>query len=157
MVPGNQNDGRPWKGDSEPGEFPVGRNDRSVRRAHLMEEVPGDEDEIDAFGNHPVDGSVEGQGDIQLALVRARGTQALVLPEPQVYVGQVGEFQNRSSSVLSRRDSSSSSIASITGCQVFTSFAFEAMRFRRSVRSAVAMSLMILPLLVPSFGDSGSR
>lgn len=67
-------------------------DDRGVGRANRVEEIAGYHDQIRCRGDHAVHGEPERARDIGLALVDARRRLAMVLPRPQVRVGEVSHF-----------------------------------------------------------------
>ena len=69
-----------------------GEDDRGVGRANRVEEIAGHHDQVRCRGDHAVHREPERARDIGLALVDARRRLAMVLPRPQVRVGEVSHF-----------------------------------------------------------------
>ena len=76
----------------EPLELLEGEDDRGVRGADRMEQVAGDDDDIGARREDAVHRLPKRRGRVGLALVDAGRGLAVVLPEAEMEVGEVGEF-----------------------------------------------------------------
>jgi hypothetical protein len=91
VVAGDHHDARGREREPQPGELLERVQDGRVARAHRVEHVAGDHHEVGAQGDGLVDRPRERARDVGLALVHARGGQALVLAEAEVQVGEVDE------------------------------------------------------------------
>ena len=91
-LPAIEHDRRVGQRLAQPLELPEGEDDRRVGGADGVEEVAGDDDGVRARGDDPVHRQAEGAGDVGLALVDAGRGLAVILPNAQVGIGEVGQF-----------------------------------------------------------------
>jgi hypothetical protein len=66
-------------------------DDRRVHRAHGVEHVAGDDDDVGRERDHAIDRTTERVGDIRFALIDSGWREPMVLPEAQMEVGEVYE------------------------------------------------------------------
>ena len=92
VIARDQHDRRAGQGFPQALQLAKGEHDRGIGRPHRVEEIARHDDEIRLRGNDAVDGEPERARDIGLALVDARRRLAMVLPRPQVRVGEVSHF-----------------------------------------------------------------
>ena len=91
MVAGDEHDGRVGQRLAQPLELLEGENDRGVGGADRVEQVADDDDGVGTRRDHPIYRLPKGVGDIRLALIDAGGGLTMILPKPQVGIGEVGQ------------------------------------------------------------------
>ena len=94
MVSGDEHDGGFRQRFPQPLELPEGKDDGVVGRSNGMEEVARNDNDIGAGGDDPVNSGPKSLGDVRLALIDAARRLPVILPESQVQVGNVGQFQS---------------------------------------------------------------
>ncbi len=92
MVTRYDDDRRVGERLSEPPKLVEGVEDGWVSRAHGIEEVPGNDDDVRPCSHNVVDGLPERRGNIRFALVDPVRRQTMKLPEPEVDVREVSEL-----------------------------------------------------------------
>jgi hypothetical protein len=71
------------------------KQDRGIGRPHRVEDIPREYDEVGPLDEHIVHRPAERLSDIGLALVPSPGRLPVVLAEPEVQVGEVGELHGQ--------------------------------------------------------------
>ena len=94
MIAGDEHDRRAGQRLAQPLELAEGEHDGGVGGTDRMEQIPGDDHEVRRRGDDAVHGEPKGEGHVGLALVDAGRGLAMVLPRPQVRVGQVSHFHS---------------------------------------------------------------
>ena len=92
MVAGDQHDRRLGQRLAKPLELAEGEDDGGVGRANGVKQIPGHHHDLGARGDNAVHGRPERLGDVRFALVDAGGGLAMILPRPEVRVGDMGEL-----------------------------------------------------------------
>ncbi len=92
VFPRDHHDGRVRELGSQPLQLAEQEQDRRIGGAHGMEDIAGEKDQVGTLEEQVVHRPPEGFRDVRLALVPAPRGLPVVLAEPEVEIGQVGEL-----------------------------------------------------------------
>jgi hypothetical protein len=92
VIPGDEHDGDLGKRLPHPLKLAEGEHDGGIGWTDRMEQITRDHDGVGGSGDHSVDSSTEGLGDIGLPLIDAACRLPVVLANAEVRIGDVGEF-----------------------------------------------------------------
>ncbi len=91
VFPGDHHDGSLRQPGAQPVQLLEQEQDRRIGRAHGVEDVACEEDQVGALVEQVVHRPAERLGDVRLALIPAPRRLPVVLAEAEVEIGEVGE------------------------------------------------------------------